>query len=192
MESKSASSSDSEDDYKQSSNSDCNDSKQTSSQDSPNPNTRLSDSPSLDPHEVIRLTSEYFYLEDDLSETISDFITSPSNLDPFRLAFESSSSSSSPPEFPLECHSIYTSYLSLMESSLSEFITSLSLTMSQFVEALSSVQEGIENGEFIATGFSTLCKFESYVEMVRMFVEDGIEPCFVPPLVGEDGRLEYE
>ncbi|GMH91839.1 hypothetical protein TrST_g2658 [Triparma strigata] len=183
MESKSASSSDSEDDYKQSSNSDCNDSKQTSSQDSP---------ASLDPHEVIRLTSEYFYLEDDLSETISDFITSPSNLDPFRLAFESSSSSSPPPEFPLECHSIYTSYLSLMESSLLEFITSLSLTMSQFVEALSSVQEGIENGEFIATGFSTLCKFESYVEMVRMFVENGVEPCFVPPLVGEDGRLEYE
>ncbi|GMH88152.1 hypothetical protein TL16_g11071 [Triparma laevis f. inornata] len=149
---------------------------------------------SVDPSEIIRLTTEYFYEEDDLSDTICSYITSSSNLEPFRVAFSNATSTSSPPEFSLECHSIYTDYLNLMESTLSSFISTLNLSMSEYISLLSqtSGESGLESGETIATGFTTLTKFENYVEMVRMYIEMGVEPMFVPPLVGEDGRFEFE
>lgn len=123
--------------------------------------------------EIIRLTTEYFYEEDDLSDTICSYITSSSNLEPFRVAFSNATSTSSPPEFSLECHSIYTDYLNLMESTLSSFISTLNLSMSEYISLLSqtSGESGLESGETIATGFTTLTKFENYVEMVRMYIE---------------------
>ncbi len=142
-------------------------------------------------HDLLESTSsklcDHLYMDDDLSDAIESHVESTA--DAFKDAEPTDGS-----EYSLQHHGMYKEYAKMVEDNLEGFAETMGFSPRELIESLAEAageSSDISSGENIATAISALTSFEEYVRMMRSFINDGISPCVCPPLLNEDGELEY-
>jgi hypothetical protein len=105
-----------------------------------------------------------------------------------------------PPNTPLPLHhsAVFQDYSKLIEKNLEKFLSSeLSVSVDGFYSALNNCNGGkkndVESGTNMATAITCVVKFESFANMMKAYVLDGVSPVICPPLYNEEtDELEFE
>ena len=126
-------------------------------------------------------------MDDPLSEAIEDFVET---LAPEFEAAEPTDGS----DHSLMHMDMYKKYTSLVESNLVDFAASLNLRPAELLSFLSdaiSDRSDISSGANMATAIVALTSFDEFARMMRAFVREGQSPCVCPPLLNDEGELEF-
>ena len=130
---------------------------------------------------------DYLYMDDDLSDCIEEFVSATAGR--FTDAEPTDGSDHS-----LDQHALFLEYADLVETNLTAFAEKSGLSPSELLGELSAAlsSEGdLSSGENLAAAILALTSFSEFRSMMKMFVRDGISPCVCPPLLNEEGELEF-
>ena len=110
---------------------------------------------------IAEQVSEFFYEDDDLSETMAAFVMA--NTKPYQRALEEAGEGAATVEWSTECYGVYREYVEMMETTLEGFVEMHGYSMQSFIAELADVQgdrDDYETGENLATAISCMVKYE--------------------------------